>query len=534
MKERWDIEVRFLNGPLANRQVYTYRGPQVSIGSDPGVGGMQIRRPMISRIHARIDCSKGQVNIHPIEYAEVRVATHMHEDWGKIDPIYKPVPLMDGNVVYIGPLGHGIVFVFERTKTFDWQAEQLSSVVDQKNQVAISLAQNTKAKTIQVNKYPMWFFPTLIGMVSITVIFLFIQILGVFSPELPPIGPRYKGYKKNVAIDISAEVESSILQGFQAPFEDFVMADNQKESGMSGISNDFDRWDQTFYKAVLQSVKHHSQYFGFWRLLDAAKDDYAFVVDSLRDGKIPEVFAGIPFQETRYKKNLISPVCAAGIWQFMPETGKRMGLDVRDCKLDLTGKLWSPIEKSPPYSVSRDAIYVRKVDGVVSCRIGNNSRGTSCATDERVPIRGSTKSAVKLLAETYKDADLSESGSLIQATIMAHNAGYDDSLYLGRVKRTNVLPAYLRYRKKSKRKDGISFYGDNLCPKKIAGAEEGPKCSSFLHEETQHYAYNAIAFHILAVCYYAKNYGGEPAFKDWERYLDGYCKDVHAPDRGGK
>ena len=224
MKERWDIEVRFLNGPLANRQVYTYRGPQVSIGSDPGVGGMQIRRPMISRIHARIDCSKGQVNIHPIEYAEVRVATHMHEDWGKIDPIYKPVPLMDGNVVYIGPLGHGIVFVFERTKTFDWQAEQLSSVVDQKNQVAISLAQNTKAKTIQVNKYPMWFFPTLIGMVSITVIFLFIQILGVFSPELPPIGPRYKGYKKNVAIDISAEVESSILQGFQAPFEDFVMA----------------------------------------------------------------------------------------------------------------------------------------------------------------------------------------------------------------------------------------------------------------------------------------------------------------------
>ena len=27
MKERWDIEVRFLNGPLANHMIYTYRGP---------------------------------------------------------------------------------------------------------------------------------------------------------------------------------------------------------------------------------------------------------------------------------------------------------------------------------------------------------------------------------------------------------------------------------------------------------------------------------------------------------------------------
>ena len=56
-------------------------------------------------------------------------------------------------------------------------------------------------------------------------------------------------------------------------------------------------------------------------------------MDSLRDAGLPEVFAGIPFQETQYDKTAVSSVCAAGIWQFMPETANRYKLEVKNCKV---------------------------------------------------------------------------------------------------------------------------------------------------------------------------------------------------------
>ena len=537
MKERWDIEVRFLNGPLANHQIYTYQGPQVNIGSDPGVGGMQLRRPMISPVHARIDCfAKGQVTIHPIEYAEVRVATHVHENWEKIDPLYKPVPLMDGNVVYIGPLGHGIVFIFERAKTFDWQTEQLSSLVDQSNQIDISLSQNTKAKTIRVSKYPVWFFPGLIGMVSVTAIILFTQLLGIFTPPPPTIGPQWEGYNPYMVIDIDEKVvDLSLLEGFNGPFEDFVMGPNQQQSGIKHLGNTPDMWDKRLRKAVFNSLKQYSKWRGFWKRLDEIRDDYAYVVDALRDADLPEVFAGIPFQETQYRKNLVSAVCAAGIWQFMPETANRYELRVKKCKLK-KGKgisVWEPKpnDKAPPLFVRKaDYILYNQQTRTKSCLI------KSCAADDRTDRDESTRAAIKMLRETYTDETLAESGSLVQSTILAHNAGYHDKQYLKRIKPTNILPAYTYYRDKSKKKHGIHFYGDNLCPAKTKGKDgEEPqkKCPSFLHEETQHYGYKVIAYHILAVCYYAKNYPDEPAFKEWKRYLgeDGYCKNVHAPER---
>ena len=69
--------------------------------------------------------------------------------------------------------------------------------------------------------------------------------------------------------------------------------------------------------------------------------------------------------------------------------------------------------------------------------------------DDRVDTEASTLAAMNLMKETFDDAELSASGSIVQATILAHNAGYDDSKYLGKVKRSNVLPAYQRYVKKT-------------------------------------------------------------------------------------
>ena len=92
---------------------------------------MQLPNPTIASIHARIECYTGnKVMIHPIQHNEVRVATHEGEDWSRIDPIYKPVPLLPGVAVYIGPIGHGVLFVFIQAKTFAWKSDALASVVN--------------------------------------------------------------------------------------------------------------------------------------------------------------------------------------------------------------------------------------------------------------------------------------------------------------------------------------------------------------------------------------------------------------------
>ena len=528
MQERWDIEVLFRNGMLMTHKPYVFKGPQVTIGSNPGVGGMELQSPMIAPIHARIDCFSGHVTIHPIQHSEVRVATHESEDWSRIDPIYKPVPLNPGAAVYVGPLGHGVLFVFLQAKTFAWKSDALSSVVNDREQIDISLAKNTQATNIRISKYPKWFYPTLFGMISVTTLVMVAQLLHVFQPAPPVLGPKFEGYDHEEVVDIDAPVEESILAGLQGPFEDFVMrinSDKMEEEGVriAGLSNNPNTWDPRLFNAVANQVKRTSGWTGFWKRLEAVKVDYALVVEALREESLPEVLAGIPFQETQYNPIRVSPVCAAGVWQFMPETANRMGLRVKDCKMGLSGKLWAPTTKSPPLSVKRDAEYVSvNANGEPSCRIGSYTKGSYCRVDDRVDVEASTLAAMDLLKETFVDSELSASGSIVQATILAHNAGYDDSKYLGRVKRTNVLPSYQRYVKK--RTHGAHFYGDNLCH------SDEPNCSSYLPSETQHYGYRVIAYHILAVCYYSKNYPNHKVFGKWKNYRDGYCKEVHAPE----
>lgn len=524
MSGRWDIEVRILDGPEASYRIQTFKGNEISIGSSPPPGGIQLSNAAISTVHTRITCSNGDAWIMPIEYNEVRVATHEHEDWSRLDPIYQPIPLHEGYVIYVGQLGHGSRFLFLKTKPFEWSTGNI-------------IGANDGTKTIRVSKYPVWFFPTLAGMISLTLIVFVTRVLGFLAPEPPLIGPSLDGYDHYATIDIQEEVEPSILNGFQGPFEDFVMSVNHEERQAQGatdiadLSSNPDQWDSAFYQATLNSVKRISKWHEFWRILDKVKEDYATVVLALRDKKVdmPEVFAGIPFQETQYNPKLMSTVCAGGIWQFMPETANRMGLEVRECRLGLTGKTWSPQEKAPPYRV-RTAKYLSvDADGKVSCRIGNSSAGSYCKVDERIDIAKSTAAAMALLKETFNDGSLAGSGSLVQATILAHNAGYNDSPYLNKIKYSNVLPAYQVYMKRKKKGNGIRFYGDNLCP----DIEKDPesKCGSVLPAETQKYGYRIVAQHLLAVCYYAKHYGSFEAFAPYQqKYLNGYCKEVTIPD----
>ena len=89
--------------------------------------------------------------------------------------------------------------------------------------------------------------------------------------------------------------------------------------------------------------------------------------------------------------------------------------------------------------------------------------------------------------------------------------------------------------KKTKITNGIRFYGDNiLCDKVDPIKKPGTRCGGVLSNQTQHYAYKVVAQHILAVCYYAKNYSNDLTFSKWEKYstADGYCSLVQVPSVG--
>src|SRR5262249_53231101 len=114
-------------------------------------------------------------------------------------------------------------------------------------------------------------------------------------------------------------------------------------------------WDQQLLRYTTAAVEQHVASRSFFGRLDAVRVEYARVVTSLRAAGLPEVFAAIPYQESRYQRDLQSPVCARGYWQFMPEVAYRVAVDAR---MDFTVKncrfrgrsdfLWSPHEKTPP------------------------------------------------------------------------------------------------------------------------------------------------------------------------------------------
>jgi hypothetical protein len=235
--------------------------------------------------------------------------------------------------------------------------------------------------------------------------------------------------------------------------------------------------------------------------------------------------AAIPYQESRYKPDLTSVVCAKGFWQFMPEVALRVerkgGLDfkVRDCTLTGLDVKWNPTLLAPPTPVRKRADYVDQEQCLIQ----------RCNVDDRTDLVKSTEAAAYTLGEAWEDDTIAASGSAVQITIASHNAGYDDNRF-GIRSRSNLLPAYKTWIKKYGANMGPKFYGSNITTR---SHEEKSWNGSVMPTETQHYVYSIVAQHFLAVCYYAQNYPDDRAFQSWTSHVgsDGYCKQFDVPTR---
>lgn len=527
-QERWDVVIRFVEGPLSYQGDMVCRGPVVRIGANPGPGGLKVEgyRGLDDRQAVITAYDGSTVAIAPVGSNQVRVAPHQHVEWEEIQPIRGPVYLDRDAAFHLGPPGRGATVVFVECRRLGvWEQQRILSDAAQIE----GAAQPSNVKELDTQKgIPRWFIPATLILVLVGATALVVPLVGEWRRDIAELGPVDEGEEYYEYVTLEQPVAEELQEGLNQPFADFVMGPNAQAAAWPGLATRTSDWDQRYLTYTQHSVQIHLKAWRFWSRLEQIRDDYAIVVEQMRDAGLPEVLAAIPYQESQYRADVTSPACARGMWQLMPEVANRMELGVRGCKLRGSTGLWSPTRKAPPLNVYKNAEYIDQNEPMTSrskCRI------TSCEVDERTDVTMSTRAAVGLLAEAWNDPELRASGAVVQMTILSHNAGYDDARFDDehRIKTTNVLHGYRKHLKTTNQERAPDFYGANLLC--TTPEDESKTCGGVIHRESQHYAYSITAQHFLAVCYYAENHSQLGAFSDWKKYTvgDGYCTRIAVP-----
>jgi hypothetical protein len=239
------------------------------------------------------------------------------------------------------------------------------------------------------------------------------------------------------------------------------------------------------------------------------------VVQATQRHDLPEAVAAIPMIESDYMPEAQSRMCAKGLWQFMPETAHRLGLRIRDCSVGEGVAPWTPSARAPSVAT---APYLRRGRCIIPPSNG-------CAVDERADIALSTEVALGELERARDTAAIARSGALVQLVIAAHTTGLDDSAFSGVANPHNLLPALGGFA--AAHPDEVQrVYGLSAACEASTDA-----CPVALNGEARQYVVEAIATHLVSVCYYGKNYAYEPAFRPYAKYVDGYCSNLGVPDR---
>lgn len=268
----------------------------------------------------------------------------------------------------------------------------------------------------------------------------------------------------------------------------------------------------TLRAAVSAELSRLARQPAWLKRLDEIRPEWRRVLQTLRDAELPDALAAIPLVESCYRADPVSPCCARGWWQFMPEEGARLredGLlgalgDVRGCARRSGGAPFTPTAQAPPPMSCARGPYV--LDG--ACDL------STCAVDFRSDLELSTRAAVRRFDEVREDPALLASGVLVPAMIASHHAGYDDARLLGPrgpAKPYNLRPAHERWAASSSpRPFAEDAFGCFAQP-------EAPSCERYLIAQTQRYVARVLALHLLAVCRYGQTAGHDPVFAPYAR-----------------
>ena len=549
-ERRWDIVLRIASGPDASREPKVYRGPRVTVGTTPGTGGVILPRGRgIAGEHCTISAyDPHTVFVTPSGPNPVRVAPYTNVHWEELEPITGRVRLQRGNAVHLGPTGQrGVTLEFIECRDLGMQT--VGRIASDTADAAIftrppdgirARAKRPEIRQLLTDTYDAGTFRVLIAMLvggSGVLLMLAVALIAqILSPRL-----TQEGDVEWKVMDFEFSPVFEMHQGFEQAFLDLIIDPDRryaKDTSRALLPEDPKGWDPRFLQSVQYSMDQMAKGRCLFRLLENKHDQYRDVVNMLDEADLPEVFAGIPMIESQYDAAAISPCCAVGWWQFMPEFGVRLKslggrYAVKNCHYAgaLDAPTFSPAQPAPP----RNACHPTRPTAEYIESDGTNARCllSYCDDDFRTDLELSTKAAIYTLGQALADPELSASGAAVQIAIASHNAGYDDAaLFPGREfdKPKNMLPAYRRWL--SERDAATStawFHGQaQQCTRDV---EDPAACERYMMRETQRYAPNVVAAHLLAMCYYARNYKTERAFGQWGKYWGegGYCHGLNVP-----
>lgn len=548
-QERWDAKVVFRHGPLKGQGEMILHGPVIRIGANPGPGGLSLKNYRgLDERQAVITTYDGDPTIEPVGSAQVRVAPHEHVDWERTQSLQGPALLTNGCAIHLGRPGRGATFVFVDCQPLGvWEQARIQVVEDTDLPKEVA-----SQRVITADRgVPKWFVGGLVFMglaVAVAVMLPMLQSQMRRATIPQPAEWLDDPSQRIEAISLSDINDFEGIEGLDQAWVAFVASPNVRAQDLDVSAKDESKWDPLLKKSTFANMVNTVNYWDFWKRLDQIPNDYAGVVEALRANGLPEALAGIPYQESKYYKPGFrnSFACAGGWWHFLPEVAHRVGIPIRNCTLDGLGETFTPLKKTAPPGLYRNAKYINKdaykkfqaclVDsncssktrsGIISqiCRIG------TCEVDGRNDFEISTKGAMALLGATWAEEEVKKSGSAVQLTIAAHNMGWDDSEFDNRRGPSNLKGSLARWRR-SGGTDAMAhrFVGDQIQCEPLDQFKEGA-CKSFMPAETQHYVNRIFAQHFLAVCYYAKNFQEISTFKKWSKFEDGYCAQMKIPSR---
>ena len=312
-------------------------------------------------------------------------------------------------------------------------------------------------------------------------------------------------------------------------YDVYLTRPNAAAAAWPELETDASLRDARLLERVAAEVESLGRDERFWRQIEKVVEPYHQVLQAVRAAGLPEVTAAIPYHEALFHSKAVSPVCAAGPWQLMPEVARRVGVEVRDCVVEGAAEAWSPTRGIPAPGGAQSSVYVAK-EGGPRCLL----RG--CAVDERTDLAQSTRGALALLTEAWEHPLVRASGAAVQATVLSYNLGLDDARFEEKADSSvNLVPAYTAHLAAVGQDRDPLFVGRNLTCVGANSDEAGVSgtCGGHITNQAQHYVHTVIAVHMLASCYYARHHAELPGFAAGREALlaeGGPCAGLPVPE----
>lgn len=565
---RWDVVLRVASGPTASREPRTHRGPQVVVGTDPGPGGVVLPGGRgIAPRHCTITANDPtSVWVSPVGHNPVRLAPYADVQWEELEPIRGRARLERGSALHLGVTGtRGITLVFHECVDLGLRssdrllsegesaAEEVApadvppdgfEAVAQRPRVQDLLAESGGPET--------WVYRLVVALLGSAVLVLAAAfVIFLLRADRPTTDPEFVWEPQRVEAwtPVAARTgsfEAAILALLVEPSLEAAEAAGASPEE-HGLTRDPATWDGVLVgtlkgqvddlRGALRKGRRHAEFATF----HDRGGEYLRVVEILREAGLPEVLAGIPYVESRYRSSAESGCCARGIWQFMPEFGARYRAlegfgaeyDVRACVLEDAplGRPFTPIRKAPPPQACRRGAYI----GLDGCNLGR------CEADFRVVNDLATRVAVSEFRRVLEDPQLARSGAVVPMIIASHHTGYHDALWEPeRYKPKNVLLAYRKWLEDVDDTVPTSrFFGDVYrCDDRRTDVDGcGEECDRYLCSATQRYVPKVVFAHLMAMCWFATHEPDHPVALPWAPYArdGGFCTtlDLPSPDLVG-